>query len=671
MFEKLKYITRSTVSMILLFMLIASFALWGISGTIFNLAAPYEVASVGKTEVTLNDYLVVYQQNLARVNERVGQSVNRETAQFYGVESGAREQVLTSATLDEYARRSNIGLSEERLFEIIAENPAYQRSDGSFDAAGLARTLQFSGVRESDFKRIENGNAIRNQIMGAIGHGDILPKAYSEALKEHKNEERQFEYITITPELAGNITEPTDEELRELFNEDEDKYDAPEYRKLVVLAMKPDDLADAQAIDEERIKQEYDEGNGDWVVLEKRQVEQIVLKQDELEETKKRIEEGATFDDLLSDNELEKSDADLGLLEETELHETLREVAFGLEKDVMSEIVDGQFGPTVLRVVDIQAGSTKPFEEVKQQIAEDMALRDAVDNILDYYNEIEDIRAAGTDLQEAAERVGLEIRIVEAVDSQGNGIDGERIADLPSSYELLRDAFATEVGDQTSPLDYEEIGYLWYEVVDITEARDRPFDEAREDVLADWQIANDIERVEAKVKEFEKRIEEGVELSVLAAELDKVDEARFNKEKEEEAKTNNEETAEESQEETAEQEEEVREKIEVKQTGYLKRDGNDQSFPRSALQEGFAHDTDKQVFVADAQPAPAKVVFKVIDSRMATAPETFEDDVENANQGAVNDMLRKFLEKLQDDYGTEFDYQLVDQALSGTLPVQY
>ena len=670
MFDRVRLFARHTVALILMGLLVASFALWGISGTIFNLAAPYEVASVGKTDVTLNDYLLVYQQNLSRMNRQTGQDLTRDIAQFYGVESSARDQILTSATLDEYARRMNIGLSDERLYTQISENPAYQSSDGTFDASGLARTLAFNGVRESDFKRVELGNAVRNQIMAAIGHGDVLPAAYGDALSSHKHEERKFSYLAVTPELIGPAPEPTDEELQELFESDEDKYDTPEFRKLSILAMRPDDLADSGILDEERIQAVYDEGTGDWVVLEKRRIEQIVLDAETLEETKQSIEDGATFDDLLTTNDLTKSDADLGLLEQTELPQALQEPAFALEQDVMSEIIDGEFGPTILRVVEISAGSTKPFEDVKQQIADDLALREAADNILDYYNELEDTRASGISLEEAAQRIGLEVEIFESIDSRGNDASGERIESFPSERDLLTQAFTAEVGDQTSPIEYEEIGYIWYEVLEITESRDSTFEESKEQLTEDWHVTNDQERVDAKIEEFEERLKAGEEMSVLAEELDAVDEVRFTKEQEEKAAEKAAKEAEEGEDETevAEQEEpEERVKIEVSETQFLKRDGRDSNFPNGAIKEGFAHSVDKQVFVADGQESPSKIIFQIVDSQMAEPAEAFEDDIESANLTAVNDVLRKFLDKLQDDYGTTFNYELVDQALSGTL----
>ena len=120
----------------------------------------------------------------------------------------------------------------------------------------------------------------------------------------------------------------------------------------------------------------------------------------------------------------------------------------------------------------------------------------------DLRDKFEDERAAGSTLAEAAKKLGLKSRTIDAVDRSGRGPDGKPIADLPKTPDVVAAAFASDVGVDNDPLQLPDGGYLWYDVAGITPARDRTLDEVKDQVEARWRDDEIAKRLKAKTDDM-------------------------------------------------------------------------------------------------------------------------------------------------------------------------
>src|SRR5690606_28034768 len=125
----------------------------------------------------------------------------------------------------------------------------------------------------------------------------------------------------------------------------------------------------------------------------------------------------------------------------------------------------------------------------------------------------EDLRAGGATLAEAAERLDLDLKRVEAVDRSARRPDGSIVSDLPESRRLLQEVFATEAEVENPAIHVGTTGYLLYEVNEILPERDREFDEVRDEVLADWKAEEASRRASETAAAIEKRLQDGETLA--------------------------------------------------------------------------------------------------------------------------------------------------------------
>jgi peptidyl-prolyl cis-trans isomerase D len=119
-------------------------------------------------------------------------------------------------------------------------------------------------------------------------------------------------------------------------------------------------------------------------------------------------------------------------------------------------------------------------------------------------------------MQEAAARQKLPMHMIEAVDAEGRSPSGETVTSVPEQKDMIAAAFDSEVGVDNPPINAANSGFLWYEVADVTPARDRTFDEVADKVKADWMAEETQRRIADKAKALADRLAKGETLAAIA-----------------------------------------------------------------------------------------------------------------------------------------------------------
>ncbi len=74
---------------------------------------------------------------------------------------------------------------------------------------------------------------------------------------------------------------------------------------------------------------------------------------------------------------------------------------------------------------------------------------------------------------------------------------------------MLKEAFLSDIGIENSPIRADDDSWVFFEVTDITPARDRTLDEVRDKVVADWTQAETEKRIADKAEALFKRLQDG------------------------------------------------------------------------------------------------------------------------------------------------------------------
>lgn len=519
MLDALRKGASGWLAQIFIALLVLSFAVWGVAD-IFTGFRGDTVATVGKTDVTAQQFYRQYEQAKRQLGQQIGRAVTDEQARLFGVPSQVLGRLVTEAALDDQASNLGLGVSGETLAKQIADDPSFQSPTGSFDRGRFVQVINANGMTEDQFINQLRRSYVRQQLASALVGTSKVPDAYMRAFHEYQSEERDISYLTLSPALAGDIGEPTDTELAAFFEERKSEWRAPELRAARVMTMTPEDMANTGEVSDDEARKVYDAQLASrFTTPERRQVEQIVFKDTaEATEAASALADGKTYDELIVDRGLKPEDVDIGMVTRDKLLDpAVAEAAFEMAPDSISGIVDGRFGPVILRVTTVEPEVVVPFDTAKAEIKQELAEARAGQEIADQLDVIEDARAGGSTLEDVAANYDLNLVTYPAIDRAGNDGDGKPITDLPNPNELVTAIFDSDVGLENNPLPLDS-GFMWFEVTAVNAERDRELSEVREKVITAYRQAELDKRLTELAEDIRDRVKQGEAIDAIALE---------------------------------------------------------------------------------------------------------------------------------------------------------
>jgi peptidyl-prolyl cis-trans isomerase D len=586
------------------------------------------VAKVGRSELSVEQFRNRYNEQLQQFGRQIGRPVTPALAQTLGLEQQVLSQTIADMALDERARQLRLGLSNDDIAKQITSNPAFRGPNGQFDQATFLYRLREVGYTEQRFISEMRRDALRHQIMAAVGSGLTPPKVTAEILDNFRSEERSIDFVQLDAGKVGEVPTPTPEELATYFEAHKFAFSAPEYRKIQLLTVSQPEIAGTLEISEEDAKRIYQDRINRYGTPERRHVTQISFANaEDAKQASERVTSGLSFDDLAKEPAFADRAVDLGTVSKSDIIDpTVANAAFSLAEGAVSGPVTGRFGTVMLRVAKIQPASTRPFADVEADLKRDIAAERAKDEANKIRDKIEEELGGGARLEEIAQKLKLKLRTIEAVDRSGRTPEGGQVADLPAGVDVITSAFGAEVGGENDALQLPAGGFVWYDVVNITPSRERSLDEVKDKVEARFREDEINKRLDAKTAELLDKIKSGTSLADVAA----------------------------------------AEGLKVETKSGLKRQGS--QMPPRVINEVFRLAKD-QAGSAVGQKADERVIFRVTDIKVppfeansATTAKMIDQLKEAYNQ----DIQSQYVTRLENDIGTEINQKALAQAVGRT-----
>lgn len=523
MFEVLRRMAQTWVAKGLMLLLVASFGIWGVSRSLIGGGSGgTTVITVGDQQIGANEYRLAYRRQLGSLSQQFGMQLTPEQARAFGVEQQTDAQLVAGASLDQLASDMQLGLSQDRLAQLIGQDPAFKSPTGQFDRALFASRLSNAGITQEDYISDRSKVAVRGQIVESVSNGFIAPKTLVDALKQYHDESRTIDYLILTNANIDPIKAPAEDVLAKWFDGVKTRYRAPEYRKIAYVKLQAADIAEPSAITDDAVRAEFDKRKDSYTIPATRTIEQLSFANKDLANAASTaLKTGVTFDQLVKDNGKTPSDVMLGNFAKNMVPDSaIADPAFAVTKDGgTTGVIDGSFGPVILRVTNIKDEVAKSFDDVKEDLRKQMAVAQAASQITDLHDRFEDLRGGGASLADAAQQMKLKAVTIDAVDASGLDKNGAEIKDIPEKDKLLAEAFKTDVGVQAIPLTIGNDGYVWFDTLEVTPERDRPLSEVHDKAVADWTAEQQKVALAAKAKELKEEAQKGKSLADIAAPL--------------------------------------------------------------------------------------------------------------------------------------------------------
>lgn len=519
MLDALRRGSTGLVAKTLFAILVISFAIWGI-GPVFRNFHRGALAKVGSHEIRVEDFQRQLQGEIRALSRQAGRPITPEQARAAGIDQHVLAQLMAWAAVEEHADQLGLALSDNVLVNGLRNDPNFKDPNGNFSDIALRNTIQQLGLSERGFLALRRRDELREQITGALMNGVAIPDSLIDLVNSWRNEKRVVQYFVIDADKAVKVAEPDDAKLKETYEANKGEFTSPEYRKLGVLLLAVDDIKNKMDVSDAEIAAKYDETQKDYNTPERRRIQQITFKDKAAAEAAKAaLAGGKSFGEVAKEAGAKDADIDLGLISKDRLIDPkIAEAAFALPKDGVSDPIEGRFATALVRVSAIEPAVNRTLADVKDQVRDAIAKSKAQAQMQALIDQVEDGRSAGKSLKDIAEQMKLGYVEVPATDRDNKTPDDKLAVALPDAAAIVGAGFNSQVGLQSEPVDLRDGGYAWVDVLSVSDKKQKPFDEVKEQVKA-LAIAKERERLIGELAaKLVGKADAGTDFASLAAE---------------------------------------------------------------------------------------------------------------------------------------------------------
>lgn len=501
MLEILRRGTKSWVVKLLFAVLIVSFGVWGIGGITTGFST--KVAVVGEHEIDATLYGTVLQ----REQQRLG--LDSSQIRLVGLDRYVLGQMVREAAVEELARRLGVSAPDSAVARQVRAEPAFQIA-GQFDATQYATAVRRMFPSIADYEESVRRSIATQQIILAATAGSRPPEGAARLLAELRDERRRFEALVLgTPRTP--VAEPTEADLAAWLEANSADFTRPETRVVRWIHIDPAELSRGIDIPEAELREAYEAARATAETPETREIDQIVFPTEaEARAARQRLDAGLSFDALLAERGLTRAGATLGAVRRDDLRGARGEAAFAPEAPGIAGPVEAAGGFALLDVRSIVAGSTVPFEAMRETLRQDLARRRAEPDADRLAEALEDLRAGGATLEEAARDLGLTVQRTDTLTRAGGG-EG-----LAATEAFREEAFAAAEGEERRMRPAPDGGYFALQVDAVTPPRLPPLAEVRDAVSAAWRADATRKALRAEAESIKAELDAGAELSAIA-----------------------------------------------------------------------------------------------------------------------------------------------------------
>ncbi|MFV0596991.1 peptidylprolyl isomerase [Shewanella sp.] len=424
MLEKIRDGSQGVIAKGILVLVILSFAFAGVSSYLGSTTdAP--AAEVNGDKITKAELEQAYQSERARMEQQLGEmfaALSADERYLESIKQSVLERLVADKLIDQAAAAMGLRVSDEQIIAAIKSEPAFQ-TDGKFDNDRYQAILRQLGYQPQTFRSMMRVDMTRRQLTAALVGTEFVLPGEAKQLAELQGQTRDIRYLVVdsAPFLANASV--TDEQVENYYDTNQGQFMSPEKVSLEYVELNAADFAKDSKVTDEEAQAYYDEHKTQYVSNEKRLAAHILIgpgsdeaaAKAKAEDLAKQLDNGADFAALAKANSEDTLSAEQGgkldWFEPGVMDPSFDTALFALQKGQHSGVVKTDFGFHIIKLLDVQPGTTVPFADVKAKIVAQLQEKKAVDQFYSLQSKLADTSYEVPDtLAETAKVVGVEIK---------------------------------------------------------------------------------------------------------------------------------------------------------------------------------------------------------------------------------------------------------------------
>ena len=367
------------VMQIVLGLIAITFATWGIESYTRFAGGRDTVASVNGSDILRREFDEQLRQQQENMRRMFGGQIDPAAFDNPELRRAMLDQMVNERVVATETAKRNLWFDDKRLSEAILSVPEFQVggkfSEQRFD--DVARSQNPPATARQFAERIRQSMSVQ-QIPGAIAQSAIAPHALVERLAAIEAQQREVSQVPIAAKqyLAQVKIDPA--QVKQYYESHLGDFRTPERVRAEYVVLSAENLARQEPVTDDEIKQAYEARASSFRVEEQRRASHILVKtKDEADKLMGELKKNpGALAELAKKQSQDPGSAekggDLGWFGRGMMVKPFEEAVFGMKQGEL-RVVQSEFGFHVIKLTGIQPGKARPYDEVKKELAADLA----------------------------------------------------------------------------------------------------------------------------------------------------------------------------------------------------------------------------------------------------------------------------------------------------------
>lgn len=507
------------VAGVILALIAVTFIFFGID---FSLVGPSFAARVNGEPIPLLDFERALQAQQAEYADLYRMEFTEELQQELRV--SVLERLVRNEALSQRAEAAGYGVSDAEVYAAIRQRPEFQ-VDGEFSIDLYRARLLGEGMPPTAFEALLRDQLELIELQNGIANSAFFTPTEYQRYVELYNQRREVGYANFAADAFLDDVEVSEEAVLEYYEANVASFQTEESVDLEYIEVLGDELAEEIEVTEEALLSYYEEERERFVTEERRRARHILFTGDDAEtraqEAVGRLEAGEDFEalamELSDDPGTSAQGGDLGWVGRGLLVGPFEDTLYSMELGAVEGPVETSFGFHVIRLDEIDSGDVQAFEDVREELAEELRLRESEDSFYTRATELAD-RAfdAFDELATVATQMELPLKSFAGFTRSGS------VSPFADSAAVVQTAFSPEVlqqGENSGPIELADDHVLVLRVAAHHLPTEQPFEVVRDEV-EEALVRAEAERLAADAAQaFVEAADAQADLEALAVSL--------------------------------------------------------------------------------------------------------------------------------------------------------
>ncbi len=481
---------------LVLALIILPFAFWGVDSYTKSGNSADIAATVNDSKITRQEFENALMQQQDRLRQMLGKNFDPAMLENPEMKQSVMDSLVEQHLLIERGKLVGLTVADDQVAQVIQGIEAFQ-DNGKFDKKHYLAALAKQNMSPLIFEARLRSEMIGQQIRDAYTQNGFASNNVAENVIRLYEQERSVSTSPVSFQSFMAQTKVDEAELKKYYDQNQKDFQVQEQARVEYVKLSADNFLEKAEVKPEDVKKYYEEHQNEFGKPEERHAAHILISaaakapQAEQDAAQAKAElllqkvkaNPAAFAELAKQNSQDPGSAanggSLGFFGRGMMVKPFEEAAYALKVGEISGVVKSDFGYHIIKLIEIKAPTTLPFEEASAGIANKLRQQKATEMFTELAEKFSNTAYEQSDtLKPAAALAGGKIEQSDWLLKGATAVD-------PWTPKVLQAVFTDEVlknKHNTAAIEIAPNTLLAARVLEYKPAATRPMAEVQEQI---------------------------------------------------------------------------------------------------------------------------------------------------------------------------------------------